>query len=211
MNFLTESWWSEGPCRLDHANAWFATSRDAPWVVGEQQAMTLGRIERYTIEQRAAGIVITMDQRGETTKGALVIGTVLALSWLVGPYGSFTAPGFRGGPDAFFWVWCGVWSLFLVLALLSRLYRQSWTISTDTIVWTETGPRRRMGQVLRSRVTKWRLVTRPSRRAVFPDVLQLIASDGSPVGEPFGFVRRRSLERFLKVLDLVFHLELEQE
>ena len=75
--------------------------------------MLLGQAERYRIEQRAEGVVITMDQRKNAGGFAGFILALLALSWWFSPYGPH--PVLTKG-IAILWAFLGFFSYSALLA-----------------------------------------------------------------------------------------------
>jgi hypothetical protein len=180
-------------------------------IVREANAMTLGRIERYDIEQRAQGVLLRMRQRGRALTVAFLSVAVLFVSWWFGPYGP--RPGVDWGQsDLFYWLWSGFFLLVFVLGLLGAWYQEEWTIAEDEFtVSMRLGPWRKTRRVRRARSLGIRVEVLTSRddRSAFPYRLRFLDADGSDSGLCIELQRAPSVDKFLRTLSAVLAVEVD--
>jgi len=176
-----------------------------------QAAVTLERVERYVIEQRAHGIVLRMRQGRRALGVACLSLAVLFVSVWFGPYGPPAALDWAR-LDSFFWLWSGFFSLIFVMGLLGALYQEDWIITGQDIVGrTSLGPWHRTRTVSRARSLGIRveIVTGGDDRPIFPYRLHFLDAERKDSGLRIELQLARSVDRFLEALRLVMALDID--
>jgi hypothetical protein len=164
--------------------------------------MTVGRIERYDIEQCAHGLVLRMRQRRRALSVAFLSVAVLLVSWWFGPYGP--RPAFYWGQsDLFYWLWSGFFSLIFILGVLGAFYQEEWTIGEREILVTKhLGPWGRTRRVVRARSLGIRVEILTSRHdgPIFPYRLRFLDAEQNDSGLRIELQLASSVDEFLEAL-----------
>jgi hypothetical protein len=175
-----------------------------------QATVTLERVERYIIEQRAHDIVLRMRQGRRALGVAFLSLAVLFVSVWFGPYGPLPALD-RARLDSFFWLWSGFFSLVFVMGLLGALYQEDWIITGQDIVErTSLGPWHRTRRVPRARSLAIRveIITGGDDGPIFPYRLHFLDAERKDSGLRIEFQLTRSVDRFLEALRRVLPLDI---
>ena len=171
--------------------------------------MILGRVERYTIQQEPAGLVITMRQ----WKGALGC-TVFALGMLALMIWKAQPPLLPGRRDTLFWVYglfCAVAGMFALLGLAGAFYEERWIIS-DTEIVAANSFSKQQRRIPRGPTLKLRVQIMPGsgrNRSPLPCRVHLVDTTGQENGLQFEFRASQHMDQFLFLLRTVLSLDIE--
>jgi hypothetical protein len=173
--------------------------------------MTLQRVERYVIEQKAHGTVLRMRQGRRALGVAFIsLAVLFASSWL-GPYGP--RPDLDWAPaDPFYWLWIGFFSLVFIMGLLGALCQEDWTITEQAIVVTKSvGPWRRTRRVPRARPLGIRVetITGGDDGPIFPYRLRFLDAERKDSGLRIDLQLTGNVDRFLEALRSVLTLDID--